>query len=132
GEAGRGRYLYLRPDLAQREFAIGAGISGEAELARAFGAATASVLGAWEAGTFFPRVVDLSGRAEPGRCKFCNVAEACLRGDSGARGRLFEWAARGGPEPPEPSEPISAALLAVWGLPGAAGEGENGAGGETE
>jgi hypothetical protein len=134
GESGHGRYLYLRPDLAEREFAIGAGTSGEAELERAFGAATASVLGAWEAGTFFPRVVDLSGRAEPVRCKFCSVAEACLRGDSGARGRLFDWATRGdtGQEPGDPDEPGAAALLAVWRLPGAAGEGENGAGGETE
>ncbi|MEA2694716.1 MAG: ATP-dependent helicase/nuclease subunit [Acidobacteriota bacterium] len=130
GAAARGRYLYLRPDLAQREFAVGTGTSGDAELERAFGAATAAVLGAWEAGTFFPRVVDLTGRAEPGRCKFCGVAEACIRGDSGARGRLFEWAARGGTgedpgNPGDPGDPGEAALLAVWGLPGAAGEGES-------
>ncbi|HEV7516554.1 MAG TPA: PD-(D/E)XK nuclease family protein, partial [Thermoanaerobaculia bacterium] len=127
GPGARGRYLYLRPDLAQREFTVGAGTAGEAELERAFGAATAAVLGAWEAGTFFPRVVDLSGRAEPGRCKFCSVAEACLRGDSGARGRLFEWAARGGTgdDSGDPGNPGEAALLAVWRLPGAPGEGEN-------
>ena len=101
--------------------------AGDAELERAFSAATAAVLGAWEAGTFFPRVVDLAGRAEPGRCKFCDVAEACLRGDSGARGRLFEWAGRGGTgeDSGNPGDLGEAALLAVWRLPGAAGEGEN-------
>ncbi len=127
GPAARGRYLYLRPDLAQREFAVAARLPGDAELERAFGTATAAVLGAWEAGTFFPRVVDVAGRNEPGRCKFCGVAEACIRGDSGARGRLFDWAARGRPGEEEPGD---VALLAVWRLPGVPGVAKEENGGE--
>jgi hypothetical protein len=64
---------------------------------------------------FFPRVVDPAGRDEPGRCKTCEVAEACLRGDSGARLRLFEWAERMGNGGEASSS--EAALLEVWRLP---------------
>jgi hypothetical protein len=128
GPGARGRYLYLRPDLAQREFAVSAGMPGDTELAYAFGTATASVLGAWEAGTFFPRVVDLAGRAEPVRCKFCGVAEACLRGDSGARGRLFDWAKKRRVQAGREAggDAAEAALLAVWRLPGASSEEKGG------
>ncbi|HTQ81503.1 MAG TPA: PD-(D/E)XK nuclease family protein, partial [Thermoanaerobaculia bacterium] len=104
-----GRYLYLKPELETREFSASAGAP---ELEQAFQQATAEIFAAWEAGTFFPRVVDLSGRAEPGRCGFCSVAEACLRGDSGARGRLFEWA-NAAPS----AAATSAPFLAVWRLP---------------
>jgi len=122
GPAARGRYLYLKPELEEREFAVGPGSPGESELERAFRAATGAVLGAWQAGTFFPRVVDLAGRAEPPRCNFCSVAEACLRGDSGARGRLFDWASGPGAAT---GEPTAAAFHAVWRLPaGTAGEEE--------
>jgi hypothetical protein len=115
-EDGKGRYLFLRPDLGgeQREHTVS---RGDEELVQAFEATTASVLDAWRAGAFFPRVVEPNGREEPGRCGFCSVAEACLRGDSGARLRLFEWAERS-PEIPEMPEilPAEAALLRVWRL----------------
>jgi RecB family exonuclease len=115
----RGRYLFLRPELEERDFAAG---QDTPELERAFAAATAAVLGAWDAGTFFPRVVDITGHKEPGRCGFCGVAEACLRGDSGARGRMFEWASREGAD----GDPAAAAVRAVWRLPAAAEKNENG------
>src|SRR6185436_13436639 len=94
GEKAAGRYLYLKPDLddpAAREHAV---TTDDREAAEAFANAVAATLAAWDAGTFFPRVVDTAGRNEPARCGFCAVAEACLRGDSGARLRLFEWAER--------------------------------------
>jgi hypothetical protein len=59
--------------------------------------------------------VDPAGRDEPGRCKVCEVAEACVRGDSGARLRLFEWTERMRGAPDLPS--AEAALLQVWRLP---------------
>jgi superfamily I DNA/RNA helicase/RecB family exonuclease len=86
-----GRYLFLRPDVKARVFAAG---PEDRTLDEAFAAAVRAVLAAWDAGAFFPRVVDPTGRKEPGRCKTCEVAEACLRHDSGARLRLFEWADR--------------------------------------
>ena len=123
GPAAAGRYLYLRPDVEEREIAVRA---DDPTLDRAFTAATGAVLGAWEAGAFFPRVVDIAGKNEPGRCAFCTVAQACLRGDSGARGRLFDWADRDDDDRHDQNDQSDqsdrhADLLAVWRLP--AGEG---------
>jgi hypothetical protein len=113
-----GRYLFLRPDLAPaiREVTVEA---GDGEARAAFAAAAGAALAAWDAGSFFPRLVDPAGRREPSRCSFCTVAEACLRGDSGARRRLYQWAARARAVAP-PVHPAEAALLAVWELPAAA------------
>jgi RecB family exonuclease len=119
-ETAIGRYLFLRPDLAPaaREVTVEA---GDGEARAAFAAAVGAAVGAWDAGSFFPRLVDPAGRREPSRCSLCAVAEACLRGDSGARRRLHEWAARARAAAP-PGDPAEAALLAVWELPAAAGE----------
>jgi hypothetical protein len=115
GREALGRYLFLRPDLAAeaREVIVEA---GDGEARAAFSAAVGAVLGAWDAGSFFPRLVDPSGRQEPSRCSFCAVAEACLRGDSGARRRLHEWASRQRSDGTAPPFPAAAALLAVWQL----------------
>ena len=90
-----GRYLFLRPGLddGQRELAV---TTADQDFVEAFAAASEAVLAAWEAGSFFPRLVELDGRKEPGRCGFCSVAEACLRHDSGARQRLYEWTVEAG------------------------------------
>ncbi|HVG08389.1 MAG TPA: PD-(D/E)XK nuclease family protein [Thermoanaerobaculia bacterium] len=110
-EQAVGRYLFLRPDVEARVFEAG---PDDRDLAEAFQGTVRAVLSVWDAGAFFPRVVDPAGRGEPGRCKVCEVAEACVRGDSGARLRLFEWAEgmRNGGEP----TPEEAALLQVWRL----------------
>jgi hypothetical protein len=109
-EKSLGRYLFLRPGLdgEQREHTVS---RGDEDFVTAFETTTSSVLDAWSAGAFFPRVVDPNGRDEPGRCGFCSVAEACLRGDSGARLRLFEWT-----ESPGETVPAEEALLRVWRL----------------
>lgn len=128
-----GRYAYLKPDLEHREFTASA---DDGELVEAFEAAVAAAFADWDAGAFFPRVVDPDGRREPIGCSYCAVAEACLRGDSGARGRLAGWTARhavsgtiaaesadGRDEAEEdeietvPTGTAEAALLGVWDLP---------------
>jgi hypothetical protein len=105
-----GRYLFLRPQLCEdaREVSV---TTRDQEFTAAFAAASEAVLVAWEEGSFFPRLVKPDGREEPSRCSYCAVAEACLRGDSGARRRLSDWtAAAGGPGAEEE------ALLRVWRL----------------
>jgi len=112
-EKSTGRYLFIRPDREEgenREFAV---TREDQDFLDAFAATTAAVLDVWEAGAFFPRLVDTAGRNEPVRCSFCAVAEACLRGDSGARQRLFAWTEKA----PESAEgPEESALWNVWRL----------------
>ena len=105
----KGRYLFLRPGLDDdaRELSV---TSGDQEFISAFAAASEAVLAAWEVGSFFPRLVEPDGRKEPGRCGFCAVAEACLRGDSGSRLRLSHWTAS------LPANVEEEALLRVWRL----------------
>jgi len=131
GEPALGRYLYLRPDLrsetVERELAVA---SGDGEFTAAFDRAVRAVLSAWDQGSFFPRVVDTAGRNEPVRCDYCAVAEACLRGDSGARNRLYEWTETARRTDEASLAPEEQSLLAVWRLPAkeqeAAGENGNG------
>jgi RecB family exonuclease len=114
GEPAAGRYLYLRPGLddpAAREHAVEV---GDREAAEALSHAAAATFAAWDTGAFFPRVSDPAGRNEPGRCSYCAVAEACLRGDSGARLRLVEWAERA--RKSVDLDPAQAGLLRVWRL----------------
>jgi len=115
-EPALGRYLYLRPDLppaAERELAVA---TGDGDFTAAFDRAVHAVLAAWDQGSFFPRVVDTAGRNEPVRCEYCSVAEACLRGDSGARNRLFQWTETARTEESSLA-PHEQSLLAVWRLP---------------
>ncbi len=120
----RGRYLYLHAEAGAPELAMP---EGDRELADLFAGTAASLLALWDAGSFFPRVVEPSGRQEPVRCKFCEVAEGCLRGDSGARRRLFEWSERARAAAAAAGDAgaadEAAALLGVWRLAAAVEEG---------
>ena len=89
--AAEGRYLFLDPSIDEPAAAAFAAGSGDPAFAAAFATAVATLLDAWDAGAFFPRVVDPSGQSEPSRCAWCEVAEACVRGDSAARLRLHRW-----------------------------------------
>jgi hypothetical protein len=91
GGGGVGRYVYLRADArdAARELAIGA---DDAELAGAFGSALGRALAVWDAGSFFPRLAEAESEGEGKACRTCLLKEACVKGDSSARGRLVRWA----------------------------------------
>jgi len=90
GREAEGRLLHLRPDL-ETEVRVFFARSDDAEFGQAFAAAVAHILAAWDRGSFFPRLVEGARRDEPARCGYCEVKEACLRGDSGARSRLVGW-----------------------------------------
>jgi len=109
GEPGRGRYLYLRPDLspAVRELMAPADDRHRERLAGAL----ATLLEAWDAGAFVPRVRDPDQDQEPFSCQKCEVKEACSRGDSGVRLRLGDWAER------TAASDVERAAHALWRLP---------------
>ena len=86
-----GRYLFLDPEIEEREMAEFSVGGGDTEMTAAFHDAVTTLLAAWDTGAFFPRVVDPVSEAEPTRCQYCEVSEACVRGDSGARLRLLRW-----------------------------------------
>ncbi len=117
GQAAEGRYLFLRPDLPVAEAREVAVETGDAEALAAFDGAIEILLEAWDAGAFFPRLLDPAGRKEPPRCQFCAVAEACVRSDPAARGRLWRWTSQA-----HAAAGAEAALLALWELPRAVQE----------
>lgn len=95
GPGATGRLLYLAPDTPHelRELTIGA---DDREVDAALRAAAADVFAALAAGSLLPRVVTTDLVKEPRRCDGCRVAEACVRGDSGVRGRISAWVERHG------------------------------------
>lgn len=79
-----GRLLYLRPDLAhdRRELRLEEPQPGTP---------WSTLLAAWDAGAFLPRLLQDDLRTTGKACKYCVVRVACLQGDSGARQRLARW-----------------------------------------
>ncbi|MEE2830200.1 MAG: PD-(D/E)XK nuclease family protein, partial [Myxococcota bacterium] len=119
----RGRFLFLRPDLDPVARRVEQ--SSEDEGARELAAASVSVLAeGLEAGVLFPRLVEPTGEQEPVPCKNCSFSSACLRGDSGARGRLARIArALESGEVPDVAGPSGAAFAALWKLPATSPDG---------
>jgi hypothetical protein len=123
GRPSQGRYLYLKPDLEGFERVLA--VSGDDPgLEPALSAAAAAILGAWHRGAFFPRLEEPDTPTEPRRCEYCEVRDACSRGDSGVRRRLARWAAARG-DSRETLTDAEAALLELWRLAsGAVGDRE--------
>jgi hypothetical protein len=107
-----GVYLHLVPDdVPAREFVTRA---DDQDFIDDFSQAVGTVLEAWDEGCFVPRLAKPGSDEEPKLCERCEVKEACVRGDSGARMRLVEWTAQA---PPQPDAAIERALLGIWNLP---------------
>ena len=123
GRPADGRYVYLRPDLEDDSRVLE--VASEApELPAIFQAVVRAVLSAWDSGSLFPRLEEANKPKEPSRCSRCEVRDACVRGDSGARRRLARWAAARG-EGERPLSAAEAALRGLWSLGiGAAEDGE--------
>jgi hypothetical protein len=112
-DAATGEYVYLRPDVDPRAARLPVAAADE-EVARAFDECVAAVLELWRRGSFFPRLVEPEGGSEARQCADCEVREACWRGDSGARARLFGWAQAQRARPAEALAPAERALLGLW------------------
>ncbi|MCP4204756.1 MAG: hypothetical protein GY769_22845, partial [bacterium] len=118
GDQDVGRYAFLSPALdpdRDREVMVRA---NDREIGGLLDRAVGATLLAWQRGAFFPRLVQHHQNAEPVTCSYCAVAEACLRGDSGARGRLRSWTESRHPRHrPTPEETPEAAVVRTWYLP---------------
>ncbi len=116
GEVAAGRYLFLKPDLADAARAFVA--TADAELLETFRRGVVDLLALHDAGAFFPRLVTPDGSKENPACGYCPFREACLVGDSGARRRLLAWAPAAGEGSDADAQTLAAGR--VWRL----GEGE--------
>jgi hypothetical protein len=104
-----GRLVYLKPDLADETRVLVAPASPADR--EAFEAVVRTLLAALDTGCFLPRMRQASKDVEPRACTFCEVKDACLRGDSGARARLGSWASS-----PPAAAPLEHAARSLWEL----------------
>ena len=114
---GSGRLLYLDPEL-EGDAASFVALREDAELSGAFAGAVRALLAAWDAGSFAPRLVEPDSDDEASICERCEVAQACLQGDTGARQRLAGWLADPRPAAGAGLSAAEQALLAVFRLAG--------------
>lgn len=110
-----GRYVYLRPEVEYEEARELAVRSNDGAIATAFERAAATLLSAWDAGAFVPRVATSSGRDDNPICSSCEVAEACLIRDSGTRRRIVNWMLRS-PDGGAEMVPLAQAAARLWWL----------------
>jgi len=112
--SARGRYLWLRPDIAGApEEARTAIIHGDqADFSAALAEAVDVVGSAREAGAMFPRVEEVGSDKLPDHCKYCAVAEVCRRDDSTFRRRLVKWMEN----PESGAEAVETAARRLWRL----------------
>ena len=117
---GQGRFLFLDPDFepADERRAIAVGVD-DRKVIETFEQTARKAVAAWDHGAFFPRLQHPDKDKEPTACGYCLFAEACLRGDSGAKGRLADWVATDSDKRPRSkgSGKALAALLDLWHLP---------------
>jgi len=92
--SAEGRYLFLRPDLPDDHADLG--VRSEQDGVRESLSSLALGLTGLRNGVFFPRLEAPDGN-EPAACSWCDVADACLRSDSGARSRLVQIASSNDP-----------------------------------
>ncbi|MSQ03161.1 MAG: hypothetical protein EXR71_14940 [Myxococcales bacterium] len=114
-----GRLVYLRPELAP-EFKSLEIWDTDHEAREALQGALGAALAGVAAGVFFPRLSEPDDDKEPRTCRSCEVREACLHGDSTARGRLRARASmlRTAEQAGAALSPADAAQNVVWWLPG--------------
>lgn len=92
GKPSVGRFVFARLD-AEDDRARVRLEADDAGARAAFDSAVASLLGALVEGAHPPRLLKSSLAEEADNCGYCELAEACVRGDSGARRRFAGWIA---------------------------------------
>ncbi len=88
---GSGRYLFLKPDERWDDEMRTVVVRGDnEEIVERFEGAVRAIAAGRARGIVFPRVEEADGKNAE-HCRFCRVAEACRRDDSGFRRRLVQW-----------------------------------------
>jgi hypothetical protein len=88
---GIGRYLYLKPDESWTVEMRNAIVRGDdEEVVERFEGAVRAIAEGRARGIVFPRLEEADGKSAE-HCRFCRVAEACRKDDSGFRRRLVQW-----------------------------------------
>ena len=90
GKRSAGRLVFGGPDAEDDQARVRLEV-GDAAARAAFDSAVASLLEALVAGALPPRLLTPSLTEEAKVCGYCELAEACVRGDSGARRRFGAW-----------------------------------------
>ena len=108
---GEGRYLYLGAE--EDESAIVSVTAADGELLALFAESAGVALSAFDAGSFFPRLPGPEDTKGARLCGSCEVREACLHGDAGARDRIGRWA-----KADARRNAAERAAHALWALPG--------------
>jgi hypothetical protein len=94
GEPAReGRYLFAKLELTDANARV-AITCDDAEARAAFAGAAADLLAAFELGAFPPRLLGGKRAGSARACASCDVAEACLQGETGSRRHLAAWLGR--------------------------------------
>jgi RecB family exonuclease len=107
---GEGRFVYLAPELERRKRVLS--VNDDADTGEALDSAAATLFEAFDQGAFPPRLRGFAKDEEPGACRFCEVKEACVRGDSGARRRMSRFF-EAQDAPRSPVEQAAANVLAL-------------------
>jgi hypothetical protein len=88
---GIGRYLYLKPDDSWTVEMRNAIVRGDDErVVDRFQGAVEAIARGRARGIVFPRLEEADGKSAE-HCRFCRVAEACRKDDSGFRRSLVQW-----------------------------------------
>lgn len=98
GNSGEGRYLFARPGLDPAVASVTIERS-DREVRTGFETASQHLLSAWLQGGLVPRLLEWPKRDASPVCAYCELAEACVRGDSGGRRRLERWLATRAKDP---------------------------------
>jgi RecB family exonuclease len=106
-----GRYLFAKDGLDD-EHARVVIVREDAAVAEAFAEATRELLAAYELGAFPPVLLGPKRAGTARACAWCEVAEACLQGETGSRRHLAAWLARHD-EAPERLPPAARAAHAL-------------------
>jgi len=110
-----GRYFFAKPELPEDAAELRVA-HDDREVREAFAGSVAALLGAFDLGSFFPRLVTPDGGKEPKTCDWCTVSQACVRGDSATRRRLLRFVERARSGKREDLSDAESALVAVFDL----------------